>query len=76
MKDRLPLANEEIGRIIELALAEDTSHGDITSELLIPAGLSGGVVILAKADGVLAGGEVARQVFLSPAAIRCAQPSW
>jgi nicotinate-nucleotide pyrophosphorylase (carboxylating) len=64
MKDRLPLANEEVDRIIELALSEDTSHGDITSELLIPPGLSGGAVILAKADGVLAGGEVARQVFL------------
>jgi nicotinate-nucleotide pyrophosphorylase (carboxylating) len=64
VKDKLPPSNEEIGRIIELALAEDTSHGDITSELLIPPGLSGGAVMLAKADGVLAGGEVARQVFL------------
>jgi nicotinate-nucleotide pyrophosphorylase (carboxylating) len=63
MNDKLPLANEEVDRIIELALAEDTSHGDITSELLIPPGLSGGVVVLAKADGVLAGGEVARRVF-------------
>jgi len=64
VKDRLPPSNEEIGRIIELALAEDISHGDITSELLIPPGLSGGAVMLAKAEGVLAGGGVARQVFL------------
>lgn len=50
--------------IIDLALAEDTAQGDITSELLIPPGLVGKASFLAKAEGVLAGGEVAKEVFL------------
>ena len=57
-------SNEQIDAIIDLALAEDTSHGDITSEALIPAKLQGRAIILAKEEGVLAGGEVARRVFL------------
>ncbi len=46
-----------------LALAEDLGHGDITSETLIPHELDGRAIILAKARGVLAGGEVASKVF-------------
>jgi len=57
-------SNEQIDAIIDLALAEDTSQGDITSEALIPAKLQGRAIILAKEEGVLAGGEVARRVFL------------
>lgn len=56
--------NEQIDGIIDLALAEDTSQGDVTSEALIPANLQGRAIILAKEEGVLAGGEVARRVFL------------
>jgi nicotinate-nucleotide pyrophosphorylase (carboxylating) len=58
------LSEEEIDRIIALALAEDTSHGDITSEILIPSALHGRASILVKEDGILAGGEIARKVFL------------
>ena len=57
-------SNEQIDSIINLALAEDISHGDITSEALIPAQLQGKAIVLAKEEGTLAGGEVARQVFL------------
>ena len=43
--------------IIDLALAEDLSHGDVTSEVLIPAELQG------KAS-MLSWSEIAKEVFL------------
>ncbi len=58
------LSEEQIANIIDLALAEDISHGDVTSAALIPAKLQGKASILIKAEGILAGGEVARKVFL------------
>jgi len=54
----------QVKPIIDLALAEDLGQGDITSNLLIPPQLRGRAHILAKAKGILAGGEVAKQVFL------------
>ena len=62
--DKLQLSDEQINKIIDLALAEDTGYGDITSRILIPPGLSGKAVIIAKEEGILAGGEIARLVFL------------
>ena len=58
-------ASEEqvIENIIDIALAEDTSQGDVTSEALIPPELQGNASILVKANGILAGGEVASRVF-------------
>ncbi len=56
--------NKEIDNIIDLALAEDVSHSDVTSENLIPPGLQGQASILARAEGVLAGIEVISRVFL------------
>ncbi len=53
-----------LSNIIDLALAEDTGHGDVTSEALIPPQLQGTASILIKARGILAGGQVAREVFL------------
>ncbi|MEA2085944.1 MAG: carboxylating nicotinate-nucleotide diphosphorylase [Chloroflexota bacterium] len=58
------LSEEQLDSIIDRALAEDISRGDITSEALLPPGLQGKAVIRVKAKGVLAGGEVARRVFL------------
>ncbi len=58
------LSDEQIDSIIGLALAEDISHGDITSEGLIPPQLEGKASILAKGEGIIAGSEVARRVFL------------
>ena len=55
----LQLSDEQLDSIIDLALAEDISHGDITSEALIPTDLSGKASILVKEKGVLAGVEVA-----------------
>jgi len=57
------LTSREIDNIIDLALAEDVSHGDLTSEALIPPGLQGRASILARASGVLAGIEVSKRVF-------------
>jgi len=62
--NKLQLSNEQIDSIIDLALAEDISHGDITSQGLIPPELQGKASILAKAEGIIAGGEVAKTVFL------------
>jgi nicotinate-nucleotide pyrophosphorylase (carboxylating) len=53
----------QLDSIIDLALAEDISHGDITSEALIPHDLWGKASILVKEKGVLAGIEVALRVF-------------
>jgi len=61
--NKLQLTDEELDSIIDLALAEDTSHGDITSEALIPPSLTGRASILVKEEGVLAGIEVAGRVF-------------
>jgi nicotinate-nucleotide pyrophosphorylase (carboxylating) len=58
----LQLSDEQLDSIIDLALAEDISHGDITSEALIPPELSGKASILVKEKGVLAGVEVAKRV--------------
>jgi len=62
--NKFQLSNEQIDSIIDLALAEDISHGDITSQGLIPPELQGKASILAKAGGIIAGGEVAGRVFL------------
>lgn len=64
MINKLQSSEAQINHIIDLALAEDISHGDVTSAALIPAELQGKASILIKAEGVLAGGEVAGKVFL------------
>ena len=60
----MELPEAEVDTIIERALTEDISHGDITTELLIPPELQGKASILVKAKGILAGGAVARKLFL------------
>lgn len=54
----------QVDKIIDLALAEDLGWGDITTEALIPSTLKAKGVIIAKAEGILAGIEIARRVFL------------
>ncbi len=58
------LSEEQLDNIIDRALTEDLSHGDITSQGLIPPELQGKATILAEEEGIIAGGEIARQVFL------------
>jgi len=60
----MPSFQEQVEQIIDLALAEDLSHGDVTSETLIPPGLQGKASILIKAKGIVAGGEITKKVFL------------
>jgi nicotinate-nucleotide pyrophosphorylase (carboxylating) len=55
--------DEQIQAIVERALAEDVGSGDVTSQWILPPELGVHGHLLAKAQGVLAGLEVARQVF-------------
>ena len=57
------LSSAELDAIIDRALDEDTGHGDVTSEALIPRDLSGKATLLVKEKGVLAGIEVAGRIF-------------
>ena len=50
-------------RAVEIALEEDTSYGDITSELTVPVERQARGRFLAKSDGVISGLEVVREVF-------------
>jgi nicotinate-nucleotide pyrophosphorylase (carboxylating) len=53
----------QIEGIIERALAEDLGKGDVTTEVLIARDQRGTGFIVAKKEGILAGINVARQVF-------------
>ncbi len=57
-------SEEVVDNIIDLALAEDLGPGDITTEVLIPPHLQGKASILIKEDGLVAGGKIAKKVFL------------
>lgn len=57
-------SQSQIEKIVDLALNEDTGHGDITSEALIPSNMAGKAIIVANEAGLLVGGEIARMVFL------------
>ena len=54
---------KQVERIVKNALAEDLPFGDVTTEALIPFALLGKASILVKKEGVLAGIEVAKEVF-------------
>lgn len=56
--------DRKLSEVIDRALAEDLSSGDITTEALIPEDLKGKASIIIKCDGVLAGIDVAKEVFL------------
>jgi nicotinate-nucleotide pyrophosphorylase (carboxylating) len=57
------MEQEEIDRIIEVALKEDMPEGDITSDNIIPQFSVSEAIVLAKEDGILAGIDVAQRVF-------------
>jgi len=60
--DRMPLTPEVLS-LIEAALAEDVGSGDFTSQWTVPAELRAVARVVAKASGVVAGAEVAVEVF-------------
>tara|TARA_B110000196_G_scaffold237434_1_gene205837 strand:+ start:471 stop:1349 length:879 start_codon:yes stop_codon:yes gene_type:complete len=57
------MLNDDMKSFISLALKEDLGSGDVTSESSVPADLAQKGYILAKENGVVAGVEVAREVF-------------
>jgi nicotinate-nucleotide pyrophosphorylase (carboxylating) len=59
----MPSNKLQIEEIIDRALAEDLGKGDVTTEALIPADRQGTGFIVAKKAGILAGINVAKQVF-------------
>jgi len=54
----------QVEQLIDRALAEDLGWGDVTTEALVSPDQQGKASIIAKAKGILAGTEVAKQVFL------------
>ncbi len=54
---------DRIKPLVESALREDIGEGDITSDILIPSGVVGSGVIIAKENGIIAGIPVAELVF-------------
>jgi nicotinate-nucleotide pyrophosphorylase (carboxylating) len=59
-----PSSWKQVEQIIDRALAEDLSFGDVTTEALISPEQQGRAAIIAGEEGVLAGVEVAKEVFL------------
>ncbi len=54
---------KHLKRIVSEALAEDLGSGDVTTEALVSSEFEGKASILVKGDGVLAGIDVAKEVF-------------
>ncbi|MFQ5875663.1 MAG: nicotinate-nucleotide diphosphorylase (carboxylating), partial [Dehalococcoidia bacterium] len=63
MVKSLEIGWNQIEPIVESALAEDLSGGDVTTEALIPENQKGKAYLIAKSEGVLAGIGVASLVF-------------
>jgi len=63
MERRFKIPQKTIDHLIDLTFEEDISTGDITTQTLISPALETSAILLAKADGVLAGVEIARRVF-------------
>ncbi len=57
------LPRQELRRVVEMALAEDLAWGDATVQAIIPDDLKAAGTIIAREEGVLAGIEVAGEVF-------------
>ena len=59
----MDISQAEIDEVVRNALLEDRADADITTETLVPPDLQGTARIIAKAEGVLAGVDVAGAVF-------------
>lgn len=55
--------NETTSTLIDLALAEDIGPGDVTSNYFVPEDREAVGKVIVKADGVVAGVEIAEEVF-------------
>ena len=63
MPESSKIAKSQFEQVVKSALAEDCVAADLTTEALIPVNLKGKASILVKRDGVLAGLNVAKEVF-------------
>ena len=63
MIKHLKVPVNKVKQIVSTALGEDLASGDVTTESLVPFALEGKASILVKRDGVLAGIDVAKEVF-------------
>jgi nicotinate-nucleotide pyrophosphorylase (carboxylating) len=63
LERKKPLDLSLIRPIIQSALREDIGRGDITSQAIAPSSLTGKACIIAEEEGILAGIEVAKEVF-------------
>ena len=61
--EKVSSSKSQIEEIVDRALAEDLGKGDVTTEALISSDQRGTGFIVAKKEGILAGIEVAKQVF-------------
>ena len=59
----MDIPRAEIDDVVRRALLEDLGDGDITTDALVPPWLQGKADVVAKADGILAGVDVADAVF-------------
>lgn len=59
----MTLTRDEIEKIVGLALAEDLGRGDVTTGALIPSDQHGMAFLVVREGGVLAGIELAKEVF-------------
>ncbi|MCJ7515555.1 MAG: carboxylating nicotinate-nucleotide diphosphorylase [Dehalococcoidia bacterium] len=59
------LDTPQVQQLISQAIAEDRSRQDVTTKALIPKTQKGKALIIAKGRGVIAGIEIAKQVFLN-----------
>jgi nicotinate-nucleotide pyrophosphorylase (carboxylating) len=57
--------NKSVAKIIENALKEDLGNGDHTSLACIPKNATGKAQLLIKENGIIAGIEIAKKVFLN-----------
>ncbi len=77
----LTLDEAELRRLAESALAEDRADRDVTTAALVPEDQTGRGLIIAKAEGILAGLPIARAVaqtgvdFISMGAITHSAPA-
>jgi nicotinate-nucleotide pyrophosphorylase (carboxylating) len=55
---------QEVYDLIDAALAEDQTANDLTTSIMVSQEFRGNGLISAKAHGVLAGGQIAKEVFL------------
>lgn len=59
----LPVPAEAVERIVSAALAEDAPWGDLTSQLLIPAGTGATALLTAREAGIFCGSQVIEAAF-------------